>query len=58
MKIRIVRGAKGQVVGAFKITPRDEGAVEAECDEGEKVEEMDVPDDAMEDVEALFKKCP
>ena len=56
MKIQIVRDAKGKVVGASKVTPRDEGVVEAECDEGEKVQEMDVSDDAMEDVEGLFKR--
>jgi hypothetical protein len=57
MKIQVIRGRKGEVIGTFERTPHAVVSVEPELEDGLSVEEVDAPDDYMLNLPGFYKKC-
>jgi hypothetical protein len=57
MKIQVIRGRKGEVIGTFERTPNALVSVEPELDEGCSIEEVDAPDDYMQKLASFYRSC-
>jgi hypothetical protein len=57
MKINVIRGRKGEVIGTFERTPNATVSIEPELEEGYSIEQMDAPDDYLQNIASFYKRC-
>jgi hypothetical protein len=57
MKVHVIRGKKGEVIGTFERTPHAVVSIEPELEPGFSVEEMEAPDDYMTNLSSFYTKC-